>query len=63
MNQREYAAEQAIASACIEGFVPDAVSMADWDRFVKEEISGDELTRRVVSRALKNEEIKLKHVA
>ena len=63
MNEREYAAKQAIASACIEGVEPDSGSMADWDRFVKEEISGDEFTQRVVARALKNEETKLKHVA
>lgn len=63
MNKREYAAKQAIASACIEGFEPDAASMADLDEFVKEEISFDELKERVISRALKNEEIMLKHAA
>ncbi|MDR3054704.1 MAG: hypothetical protein LBU53_04795 [Zoogloeaceae bacterium] len=63
MNEREYAAKQAIASACIEGFVPDSVTMADWDKFVKEEISFDEMKERVVSRALANEQIMLKRIA
>jgi hypothetical protein len=63
MNKREYAAEQAIASACIEGFVPDPVSMADWDKLVKEEITSEEFRRRVFARAVEDNEVMLRNVA
>jgi hypothetical protein len=63
MSQREYAAKQAIASACIEGFEPDDEFLNNWNSFVKEEITGDEMRQCIIAMALKNEEMKLKHVA
>jgi hypothetical protein len=59
MNQREYAAQQAIASACLEGFEPDADFMDDWNSYVKEEITGNEMRQRIIAKALKNEKMKL----
>jgi hypothetical protein len=58
MNKREFAAKQAIASVCIEGFEPNANFMDDWEKLVKEEIFIDEFSRRTHERALRNEEIK-----
>ena len=63
MNEREYGAKQAIASACIEGFEPDPVSMADWDKLVREEITSEEFRRRVFARAVDDDEVVLRNAA
>jgi hypothetical protein len=56
MKQREHAAQQALASARIEGFEPGNEFLQDLDRLVKGEISHEEMTRIINDRALKNEE-------
>jgi hypothetical protein len=54
-ESRKLAAKQALASAMLEGFKPTPEDLELWEKFVNEEISGDEYRRIVLERARETE--------
>ena len=50
-EQRRWNFEQAIASARIEGFEPDAEFLAEVEAVIRGELTSDQLCERILSRA------------
>ena len=54
-EQRRYWANQAIASAMIEGFVPDKAFLDDYELVIQKKMTDDDAVARCIERGAKGE--------